>query len=40
MDFILRYLRDPPAAVIKARAEAYKAAPPENWDGVYSFSTK
>jgi adenylate cyclase len=40
MDFVLKYVRDTPATVIKARAEAYKAAPPENWDGVYSFTTK
>lgn len=40
MDFVLKYVHDSPAAVIKARAEGYKAAPPANWNGVYSFSTK
>jgi len=40
MDVVLKYLRDTPASVIKARAEAYKAAPPEAWDGVHSFSSK
>jgi adenylate cyclase len=40
MDFVLRYVRDTPATVIKSRAETYKAAPPKDWNGVYSFSTK
>jgi adenylate cyclase len=40
MDHVQKYVRDAPASVIKARAEAYKARPPEDWDGVHAFSTK
>ena len=40
MDFVLKYIRDTPASAIRERASAYKANPPREWNGVYSFSTK